>query len=787
MSDFKKLPCTTACDGPQPAVLVDCEGVTLVDGDAVARCSDIPDPAVYSLVEVTPDVEGHPIATINVDGTDFVIEETVTSVTDTVAGNLIAKYVDENGVATDINETVTQVTELDFTASTSTLSLTYRNETGVEVTKDVNIPVKVAVEHISPIIIDPASTYLTYSNQIVVDANGNFYGFNAAGVPTKLNISETVTTMTGVQATGKTIGTYTNEQLAPVEIKETVTTMTGVLTSGTKIGTYTNENGNPVDLYVPTAAAQVITTLAASFNEATSVLTLTYVNENNTQVPINVTIASVSVDTSITQRGLVNLTSLQHLGAGDKLINGVRIGRGGDGATTRSTTNTFISNGSGYNLTTGTEITATGAGCLQDITTGTGHTFNGFRAGYKVQGGVQSVGIGTYSLANCITPMRLIGIGHYTLANVTTGTLDLAIGWQAGFLNTSGSNNVYIGDQSGRNNEIGNFNLGIGAGTLTNNKASGNVAIAQASLFNNTFGINNTSLGSFAMFFNTIGSFNLSFGNNSMRANISGNSNTMGGTNALLKNVSGSFNTGWGEGVLREALAASNNSGFGRNALSQLVAFDNCTGVGANSQVTGSNQVQLGDAATTTYVYGTVQNRSDERDKADIADTELGLDFINALRPRDYRLDMRDDYRPAAPVEPVAPEEPSEDATAYELAAYGVNLSNYKQQVIDHEPAVQAWVNSCKLENIVRDGSKKRNRKHHGFITQEVKQAIDSLGVDFGGYQDHAIGGGEDAQSLGYDEFIAPLVKSIQELSSMLTAQAQTIAALEARLLAHNI
>jgi len=64
------------------------------------------------------------------------------------------------------------------------------------------------------------------------------------------------------------------------------------------------------------------------------------------------------------------------------------------------------------------------------------------------------------------------------------------------------------------------------------------------------------------------------------------------------------------------------------------------------------------------------------------------------------------------------------------------------------------------------DGSKKRSRKHYGLIAQEVKQTMDELGVDFGGYQDHSIKGGKDVLSLGYDEFVAPMIKAIQELSA---------------------
>jgi hypothetical protein len=120
------------------------------------------------------------------------------------------------------------------------------------------------------------------------------------------------------------------------------------------------------------------------------------------------------------------------------------------------------------------------------------------------------------------------------------------------------------------------------------------------------------------------------------------------------------------------------------------------------------------------YAYGAVQNRSDARDKKDVQDTALGLDFIKALRPVDFRWDYRDDYRE------------------------------------DGKP----------LSDVVTDGSKKRARFHHGLIAQEVKAACKVAGVEFGGYQDHKVNGGEDVMSLGYEEFIAPLIKAVQELAA---------------------
>lgn len=195
------------------------------------------------------------------------------------------------------------------------------------------------------------------------------------------------------------------------------------------------------------------------------------------------------------------------------------------------------------------------------------------------------------------------------------------------------------------------------------------------------------------------------------------------GTDAMLAEGVGSSsgNVVIGTRAARDRDQLTNCTAVGLNAMrfetggsTTTASFQNSTCLGSDSRVGGDHQVQLGNSLTTTYVYGTVQNRSDARDKAEIRDTELGLDFINSLRPVDYKWDMRDDYIQV-----------DEDG------------------------------NVTKLD---KDGSKKRTRYHHGFIAQEVPEG-------FGGYQDHKVQGGADVLSLGYDEFIAPLVKAVQELT----------------------
>ena len=191
--------------------------------------------------------------------------------------------------------------------------------------------------------------------------------------------------------------------------------------------------------------------------------------------------------------------------------------------------------------------------------------------------------------------------------------------------------------------------------------------------------------------------------------------NTLVGFQAGRNVTSARYNTGVGYRALNALTTGEFNVGVGYSAGRHLVSgapaetVTNTSAIGYDARVSGDNQVQLGNSSTTTYVYGTVQNRSDARDKADVRDTELGLDFIEKLRPVDYRWDMRDDYEDGTP-----------------------------------------------------DGTRKRERFHHGVIAQEVL----ALDAGFGGVQDHSLDGGDDVLTVGYDEFVAPLIKAVQELSA---------------------
>jgi hypothetical protein len=387
--------------------------------------------------------------------------------------------------------------------------------------------------------------------------------------------------------------------------------------------------------------------------------------------------------------------------------------------------NTAIGNGALTSLTTGDDNVAIGDQAI-GVSTGVNRTIAiGTQAGQQHTGN-DSVAIGHQALsAPSSTGLYNIAIGSAALGSATTGASAVAVGRRAGSGITTGSGNTAIGNDAM-----------VGSGTAIT--GSNNVAVGNNASGNITTGYQNVSIGVSSGSVLSTGFNNVFIGRFAAQLNTTGAGNTAIGEQSLSAVTTGDYNTAVGTGTVGGA-AYTNTSMFGYQAT-----------------VTGSNQIQLGNASTTTYVYGTVQNRSDARDKADIQDTALGLDFINALRPVDFRWDLRDDYRSTPP------EPPADDATKEERAA--------------HSQALQEWREANALDNLQHDGSKKRSRFHHGLIAQEVKAACDATGVDFGGYQDHSLKGGEDVLSIGYEELIAPLIKAVQQLSAEVEQLKQQLA-----------
>ena len=163
----------------------------------------------------------------------------------------------------------------------------------------------------------------------------------------------------------------------------------------------------------------------------------------------------------------------------------------------------------------------------------------------------------------------------------------------------------------------------------------------------------------------------------------------------------------------------------------------------------------------------------------------------------DYLVEITDIVR--EPDEPNLSEADFESTESYELAQQAVNARNLErqakyeaalqerreeqlanlaqakllvqeQQEAAYAQALQAHQAECiafiQNPDERKDGSKARQRYHYGLIADELKTTMDELGVDFGGYQNHANNSGMCVKSVGYTELISPLIKAVQELSA---------------------
>jgi hypothetical protein len=312
------------------------------------------------------------------------------------------------------------------------------------------------------------------------------------------------------------------------------------------------------------------------------------------------------------------------------------------------------------------------------------NTFVGNSAGNFTMGGpggtdgTYNTGVGSVSLASNTTGHFNTAVGAGSLNNNTTGIENTATGFATLAFNTSGRYNTASGASSLHGNTTGSQNTATGHSSLSHNTGSNNTAVGYQSLSSTTTGSQNTAVGSF-----------------SLQYHISGWGNTAVGNMAGDTITTGSNNTFVGDG----ADAALNN-------------LTNATAIGSQATVDASNHVRIGDTHV-TQIGGAVawSNLSDARAKRDIRELDLGLDFVLALRPVQFRM-------------------------------------------------------------IEGDG-----RADLGFLAQDVEAVLGD------GYNILSVGGdAERTLALRYTDFIAPLVKAVQEQQAQIATQRDEIAQLRARL-----
>jgi len=406
-----------------------------------------------------------------------------------------------------------------------------------------------------------------------------------------------------------------------------------------------------------------------------------------------------------------------------------------------------------------TGITRYGTSALANNTTGDYNTAIGYFSMYRNTSGFNNTATGVYSLYNNTTGNHNSAFGKYSLFSTTTGIHNTGYGAFSLYANTTGSSNTAVGFDAVYNNSTGWYNSGFGMYALNKNTTGYyNSASGYAALYTNTTGRYNTAHGYNTLYFNTTGYYNTAKGAFALYHNTTGYGNTAGGYAALYNNTTGSYNKADGYYALYLNTSGSYNTGIGRYALyyNTTGSFNtalgyyasvttgtltNATAIGYNARVDASNKVRVGNTSVTS-IGGQVgwSTFSDGRFKKDIKNDVQGLAFINSLRPITYTINVKglNDYYNKG-------KQPVTDAAATGDDA----LANTSTDAADAEAARAADA----AGRIV----------HTGFVAQEVEAAAQKLKYDFDGVDKPQTKDG--LYGLRYENFVAPLVQAVQELS----------------------
>lgn len=302
--------------------------------------------------------------------------------------------------------------------------------------------------------------------------------------------------------------------------------------------------------------------------------------------------------------------------------------------------------------------------------------------------------------------------GARSLFEVTTGSFNSIFGYACAFDSTSiGDSNLLAGDRCARAATIGYSNVILGDSAVSSSLTA-------------------------------LGSENVAIGVESLGGSATSGTLGTGETRHVAVGAYALSHLNTNTGALNAVTCLGAKAGRFLQSAANMTSAQNVTCLGYEAYVSGNNQVQLGNSATTTYAYGAVQDRSDKRDKTDFRPIPSAmLDFFMDVEFTQYRLDYRESY-----YEEVGGE--------------------------DGKPEIKV---------LEKDGSRAGKRHHNGAIAQQVEEAMKKHGVDFAGLQHHQKAGGCDVYSLGYQEFIPIIGELVQRHNREIKALTERIGKLEAK------
>jgi hypothetical protein len=395
-------------------------------------------------------------------------------------------------------------------------------------------------------------------------------------------------------------------------------------------------------------------------------------------------------------------------------------------------TNNFFAGVNAGNLTmTGADNSAIGIAALQSNTTGDENTGSGaFALHYNTTGNYNTAD-GAFTLYHNTTAWWNTASGFNALWQNISGNANTAYGVAALGSNTSGYENTASGMSALVSNTTASRNTAVGLGALYTQSydnsgipwSSYNTAVGYQALYKNqptsiNDGLSNTAIGSEALYENTTGNFNTASGYMALYSNTTGYSNAANGHYALGSNTTGSFNTANGTYALY-----SNTTGIANTAIGRFALYSNTTG-NYNTAIGFQADVSGGALTNATAIgYDAQVNASN---KVVIGNTYVasigGYAAWSNFSDKRVKTDIQDLDK-------------------------GLDLIRQLRPV------------SFKMKN-------GNGYTDFGFIAQDIEALLGDR------YNVLDVGGGEERMlSLRYTQFIAPMVKAMQEQQEIIDSQ----------------
>ena len=340
-----------------------------------------------------------------------------------------------------------------------------------------------------------------------------------------------------------------------------------------------------------------------------------------------------------------------------------------------------------------------------------------------------NLGIGDPDMFNAVTSaLRTTIIGNCrsnTAYSFTTGDSTTLIGFEAGRAFTSASRTVAIGAACA--NTATGTNDAVIIGMEAGQSAGNNSVYAGAYAGKACTGQDNVGIGREALDNSSSATESTAVGYQSLSAL----------TGAVESNTGLGFQSGL-------ALTSGQQCTFlGAEATTSAATVNNQTAIGYGATTDAVNQVRVGNTSVAD-IDGQVAltATSDARVKTNVQDLNLGLDFINALRPVSFSRIHPADW----------PEE--------------IRDNRYKKgRTIVDEDGNETVVSTANFDVETQQPIKEEfdsTTRSDGLIAQEVKAACEALGVEFNGIKESS--GGK--MGIQYSLLVAPLIAAVKELTA---------------------